>query len=727
MLEPHQLRHCSEDLKTHKVMNDGVARMSRSFARKVADSLGLSDTPSAFQARIGSAKGVWIIDVNDSGLEDWIETYPSQRKWLCDFEEPHHRTFEVKDWPRELKSAALNQQFIPVLESQCHDPKGMRKAIAGHLVAGLRAELNELKAAMSHPTELRLWMAQSAPSKDLSRRFEGYVPFVGGLPDKDEDMIAFLLDSGFNPGELQILMDKVWKMGRRKAELLLTKMNIKIPCSTQAFMVADFEGVLEEGEVHLSFSTKFQADEVSTESFSSEPFSDTNLEGFDILVARSPAHFPRDIQKVRVVSKPQLRRLKDVVIFSTKGRSPLADLLSGGDYDGDKAWVCWDQTIVGNFRNASNIHTCPDLFEAGYLRQHNPKFQDLLNKNSLLTGHTDEIWDRTCTEFLHDGFSFNMKQALLGQCTNYKERFCYWNQTIDNEAAFRLSTLLSDLVDQAKQGTVFTYQDWERFRIDLVPGKKDLGDPEFMKERSSVMSRAGPHHVLDYLKFEVAKSVIDTSLTDLDQAVNKVKGPSWDHDLTRAFKECNRQANESDSTSFRDIISNLGKDIREVEDFWKRKQAVSMNQEDGPDFPSVVREVYQRWVDIKPRAEDGASKRVPRHVDRLFESWSFDRHITAWELLKASATFSICYSRNKAFVWYVAGRQLGVLKARARVSSANNSSVLVVPEMMAVLRPDKRLIKSMAASRSVGKDGDSAAALEEVMEFSDDDGFTIDY
>ena len=43
-----------------------------------------------------------------------------------------------------------------------------------------------------------------------------------------------------------------------------------------------------------------------------------------------------DQQKVHAVVNPKLSRLKDVIVFSTKGSTPLADILSGGDYDGDK-------------------------------------------------------------------------------------------------------------------------------------------------------------------------------------------------------------------------------------------------------------------------------------------------------------------------------------------------------------------------------------------------------
>ncbi|KAL7625175.1 hypothetical protein AAE478_004390 [Parahypoxylon ruwenzoriense] len=62
-------------------------------------------------------------------------------------------------------------------------------------------------------------------------------------------------------------------------------------------MVADFEGVLEPGEVHLCFSSKLKD--------SSDEFMDRN--GMDVLVSRCPARLPSGIQKVTAVFRKELR------------------------------------------------------------------------------------------------------------------------------------------------------------------------------------------------------------------------------------------------------------------------------------------------------------------------------------------------------------------------------------------------------------------------------------
>ncbi|KAF9769176.1 hypothetical protein IL306_013421, partial [Fusarium sp. DS 682] len=120
------------------------------------------------------------------------------------------------------------------------------------------------------------------------------------------------------------------------------KMHINISQSTWAFIVVDFQQVLGPDEIQLCFSSPFD------NGFEQRH----DLGGFDVVVARCPAHLPSDIQKVKEVFKPELRHLKDVIVFPCTGREPLADKLSGGDYDGDRAWICWDSDIVDNFQNA---------------------------------------------------------------------------------------------------------------------------------------------------------------------------------------------------------------------------------------------------------------------------------------------------------------------------------------------------------------------------------------
>jgi hypothetical protein len=103
VLEKEQIINHPEDIRSPsgRVMNDGIGRMSLGIARKIQQTLGLSEIPSAVQARLGPAKGMWIVDLTGrrpdrpKGDYDpdelWVETYPSQRKWKCDLTDPYQR------------------------------------------------------------------------------------------------------------------------------------------------------------------------------------------------------------------------------------------------------------------------------------------------------------------------------------------------------------------------------------------------------------------------------------------------------------------------------------------------------------------------------------------------------------------------------------------------------------------------------------------------------------
>ena len=67
-------------------------------------------------------------------------------------------------------------------------------------------------------------------------------------------------------------------------------MYIKVGQSTNAYMIADPLAILEENEIHLGFSSVFHDPESG--------FDQSMLHNIDVLVARSPAHLPSDIQKV---------------------------------------------------------------------------------------------------------------------------------------------------------------------------------------------------------------------------------------------------------------------------------------------------------------------------------------------------------------------------------------------------------------------------------------------
>lgn len=726
--EPNNIISSSE-----MVMNDGVGTMSRSLAQAVAERLGLEDTPSAFQGRLGSAKGVWIIDVTEDGSTDklWIKTFPSQRKWECPFEDPEHRTFEIKSWPRSVKPAGLNLQFIPVLENQAGNRQQMRDTIAQRLEFSLRQDMDAEKEALNDPLQLRQLVSRTGKTETGK---QSGIAFKGGLPSTDEDRAALLLDSGFTI-ENRFLSDILWKLRQEKILRLRQRMKIRIPCSTYVLIVADFWGFLEPGEVHLSFSNKFRAEG----SKSVPSFSDTLVEDTDVLVGRSPAHFPSDIQKVKAISHPKLRKLKDVIVFSTKGLRPLADRLSGGDYDGDQAWVCWDPCIVNNFVNAEDEDkgTKPDFVAHGYLKKQRDTFQDFL----LREQRTDTAYDK----FIYNGLSFNMQTDMLGICTKFKERLCYYQPLgIADPAVLTLDALLSDLVDQAKGGIELSFDQWKRFKTQCLQVQTMLEPAEYENEKPSdkwsraVRSGRRKSHILDFLKFHIADGIIEAALEEFSQALKpKDKTPQpYDADLTSLHHEFDRWARPYElggSKSGTRLLKDLKEKLCRLKKAWDAGVASETPLDD------LIMTVHQDFMGIQPLSGLKSS----RTINCLNDAWmrcsstenrpqletpgelDWSSTLSRWSLLKASTLFTQLYKTNEWMCWQIAGRQLLHIKASV-VSSRSDTPILVTPEMYAILQPDKKTVKRLvAAKQAAAGESDSLAALDEVNDF-DEEGTVID-
>jgi len=684
-----------------KVMNDGIGRMSRSVARKIRDALGLSDIPSAVQGRMGSAKGMWLMDVQDTGDDDWIETYPSQRKWICSFQDPFMRTLEIRSMATELKSAGLNLQLLPVLEDRARDKHHMRNVIGNRLANDLQKRFNEQKEAFNSPLQFREWLTQNFNVR-AGRVQHGHVPPLGGLPQSKEEIMHLMINSGFDPRRQKYMQDIAWDLQKQKCELLKTKLNIKVGQSAYIYMVVDFWGVLKEDEVHLGFSNKFRAE--------TEDLSFTLLAERDVLVARSPAHFTSDVQKVRAVFKPELHALKDVIVFPATGDIPLADKLSGGDYDGDMAWVCWDPDLVDGFENAE-VPEQPDLSQ--YVKKDKTTFGDLIMHDR---GPNDpKSRERAVYDMITKSFLFAMQPNFLGICTNYKERLCYINNNVGNFHAIVLSTLVGNLVDQSKQGLSFDNRSWDALRRELLRTPNMLPDPAY---KTDVWDRMGePAHIIDFLKFSVAKPAIDRELAAFHKKMTATTDPDdpnaahyYDRDLLKYHESL---ASLSKSKSATNLLAALSVAIAELASEWSRAMASMGNRNRLPpssspgeeeSYPTKVARLHAKYRAITLSSLGAAAKVDPKMAALLEQRYLADpAENSLFSLIKASAAFKTLYRKNPKFVWQMAGRQLAFIKAM--VTKGASSSI---PSSLLGMRMSR---EEMNALESYDGDPDGALVL----------------
>ena len=277
-----------------KVMSDGCARISQQAARMFAELLGVyNHVPSAFQARIGGAKGVWVVDTLGELLHNdpvWIEVADSQLKFEGPsidkvYQDARRSTFEVRAKPSPLKPAMLNFQLMPILI----DRGVSRKVFIQRLEEDIEEKASDLSVSMDSSLSLRAWNQENNPVSTF-RMAEESIRYEGGLPKSISEQINAFTESGFSPKSCHFLNGICHDTLKRYCARLEERMHIEIGRSTYALMVPDFRGVLGEDEIHLGFSSKF------TDSGSG--FCDTMLHGCEVLVARMPAALPSDVHRV---------------------------------------------------------------------------------------------------------------------------------------------------------------------------------------------------------------------------------------------------------------------------------------------------------------------------------------------------------------------------------------------------------------------------------------------
>ena len=622
------------------VMNDGCARISKAAVLGIAQMLNLSQAPCVFQGRIGGAKGVWMVDPLSERLPQnsrgyWIEITDSQLKFEGHpadkvFPDPARTTFEVHSWAKTLIPASLNFQLIPIL----FDRGVPLQVFITLLEEDLTAKGGELEAAMDSGIALRKWNQDKYSVSEERARNNG-IEMMGGLPGSLTERINWFVEHGFEPKDCNFFKGQLFKTIEFYCRRLEERMNIGVGKSTQAFMIADPLALLEENEVHIGFSNLFQD--------LKSGWAETMIHDEDVLVARLPASLPSDIQKVHAVFKPELRMYTDVIVFSSKGPSSLANKLSGGDFDGDKAWICWEPTIVTPFKN-SPVSIPPSLETYG------------IRKDTRKVG--DFIGDPDYTsQFLKHAFNFNLQTDLLGSCTAYYEALCYHNNRIDLQSTTEIAFLLGYLVDRPKGGLIFDEDRWKTF----LKGKNLslwLPKPAY-KDRDRARSKK---HVIDQLVFDVAKGKRQEVLGHFSQRFNDVA--TWDEALTQIWKKELRQAHGDDQLLR--VLSNVKTDLKPVVDFWRSNVRVEDDEDEGrplrisnsTGFKAVAEKCREDFLKLRPREEETQHPMVER--------WCQEWKATGggyWSLVKASVLFSEYH--KSSLVWWIAGIELGEIKATA--------------------------------------------------------------
>ena len=640
------------------VMNDGCSRISFAAAQRIWTLLGKSgEAPMAFQGRIANAKGLWIKmrDPERDAVDPiWIETSKSQRKFQRhaeDYEDStadsFRTTFDVLDWSGPLSASQLSASLLPIL----NDRGVSRDAIAGCAREHLALERGEFFESLRDPVSLACWVSERFPACESE---DGYEARQGCLPKGRAERIARLAQAGFTYQTSSYLSKLLQKGLSGRLDQLAEKLEVRLPASTSALAVPDFTRTLQPGEVFLAFSQGSPDDRRPC------------LHDTDVLVGRYPMHRRSDVQRVRAVYCPELAFTRDVIVFPMTGEQPLAHIMSNGDYDGDRYWVCWDENLVSEFQNAPPpVVRPPDCLG---ISTDTPRLS-----NPILEGGVEK--------FLRTNFAFQMEDRILGRCAYLQESFAYWTQSIGSENFELLSDIRDHLVDATKQGYRFSSLDWKAF-LKQHELHQSYPLPAY-KSKDAKRAATPTDHIIDHLKFQV---IIPITKEFKRCAMSHLQTTSFeDHYLDCLYISTYDKSCQEDLSEARENLEMLQDDINRLIDDWI---LLRTNVTGLQDYDLHIEQAYQKFSCISPRKDD--------HI--LTQEWcriALPSLPSIWSLLKASAIHATVtrswLARPKSgvtehFLFALAGSELLFMKSHEKISGP----ITVIPDVYRAMRFTKR-------------------------------------
>lgn len=660
-----------EPFPKDQAMNDGCSRMSLGAMKLVWDRYQkITETrgplPSAFQGRIGGAKGLWMISAESYTKESthtdiWIEISESQLKFNPHPEDmdrsdryydPLRLTFEVSNYSSAPIPSDLHISFIQIMAD-----RGVPKSeIAKFMTDCLDAERTQLLDSLLTPARTYEWVYKNG----TKARNTGDISWQASLPVSLEEKLKLLLESGFSPLDSSFLAKNIERFIQTRQLFQESKLRTPLPKSTFIYGVADPTGILKPGEVHVQFSSCF-IDELTKEKY-------LCLRDMDILVARQPACRRSDMQKVRTVIRTELSHLVDLVVFPSRGEYPLAAKLQGGDYDGDIFWLCWEPKLVDPFKNAPAPVKSPDPSEYG-IKQDSRKLKEVMDTSDV----------NAVNGLLEEAFEFRKMPSLLGLVTIFAEKQVYKENRMSSYVLEKLYDMHDLLVDASKQGYSFTLADFNHYVkrvLNISPPKqpaykkameeclttKEIGGGAKMREK-----KYNPDHVIDHLYFDIVKVHNIETMKQVHDRFSNAK--EKDETLLYPYKNVNGKQSQVIKEELRLLNQSIDRIYRTWATGWHKDRT-------SEQYVALVNQCYEMFVDL-----------MPVHTsDPEIRSWlepSMNPNSSFWKYLKASVLYAkYPWSEKETFVFQMAGRNLAKIKAEC-----DSDARTTVRDIQAILKP----------------------------------------
>ncbi|TKA26645.1 hypothetical protein B0A50_04753 [Salinomyces thailandicus] len=632
-----------------RTMNDGCSEISVAAMASIAKLLELDYIPTAVQARIFGAKGLWFrspgnVPTNPSYSDVWIKISRSQIKVKRDLvdmnEDLELRTLNVVKYSEPAKPATLPPGFLTILEDRGVPARNILDAAEKQIEFNL-AEFHS--ALDADEPELHDWMYKNKQINGQRLRTDS------------EEKIMKMLEAGFRPKENPFLRAEVMWSAKGVFDMEGKSFRLKLGRSTNLFGLCDPLDVLQPGQVCVNIPG-FR-DPVTGEVIS-------NLHGRDIIVSRNPGRRNSDMQKVRVVSPPELAHLQNVIVFSAKGRRPPADMLSGGDYDGDTFWLTWYPELVDPFRNAPAPWRLPTLSEFGITQDTTTLQEDAM----IPECDSEPLSDEHVRAFIHRRVVARMEFSLLPIIALDHGSLIYWDGGIRSQGAKVLCDLHDIIIDSDKQGLTFHQQAYVAIRkkhsipLNLqIPAHrkftKNQSEEDALDRRS--WAEIKDTDIIDRLYFHVVKRKIDEGMARAEVILGMPDSlPSADADLTAVADD--RLA--SDDPAIVQEMKALCNALKRPRRTWQEgggTLGVHRERRQKFDWAPVASKALEEYLVIQP---------VNPHHPAVAE-WLRPRGQTPtiWAEIKASTLARLYYDSDR-FIFAMASGDLCHLKSMSRES-----------------------------------------------------------
>ncbi|KAI7248323.1 hypothetical protein KC343_g6352 [Hortaea werneckii] len=662
-------------------MNDGCCAISIGAMKVIQRMLVLPFLPSVVQGRIAGAKGVWYIVPSEDIFIQISESQVKAKHNLVDIQaDPELRTLNVVKYSGPAKPSILHVGFLPILRDRGVSQEAITDIVRKQMEFDRETFLNAINDVLA----LVRYVFYVKDIMGTRARNNGIIPHTAGLPIATAERILKLLAAGLEPKTCAYLKKLVLDLGAWAFDLEAKRFKIQLNKSTTLVGICDPTGTLKPGEIHIGFSNPMKDDETG------EIWS--TLQGWNVLVARNPSLRNSDIQKARVVFRPELAQYHDVVVFSAQGPRPLASKLSGGDYDGDTFWVCWEPTLVEPYKNAPAPWSTRPAESFGLTK-------DKITLNELLGLSEDgrtidgvkidrsniKLLDKPARAWIRRSTADRMQEQYLGIVTLLHGKLTYRDSNVSSEQADMLVDLHDLLVDADKQGLHYTEQAYSQFKIrNCIPSR--LSDPahriftanakgDRMNDPSSRQpARPNPRDIIDTIFFGIVQPAIKQAM---DKAKAELKdAQSLDLHLTSIYERSSKR--------------NTGVVLEELQNLHHRLLEVRTTWSEGMDRYKASGYKQSYWHDllIQTRMKFVAIDPVNSDNDTVAE-WLAPRgaSFTLWEELRASALACLHRGNDGTMMFSIAAKELCHLKAMALPDMS-----VVRSDILMAMKPTKRNI-----------------------------------